>query len=141
MDIPNTFYRTSIKALVLDETRTKFLIVQEDNGLWELPGGGLDFGENIETCLTREIKEEMGLELIKINPNPSYFFTFFQPDRNRWTANLVYEVVPKNLDFTPSEECLAVKFVTSEEAAGMKTFPNVAIFAQQFNPEIHKNLL
>lgn len=40
--IPDCFYRISIKALILNEARDKFLICQEDNGKWELPGGGLE---------------------------------------------------------------------------------------------------
>ena len=56
-DIRSGFYRVSIKGLILDETRKKFAVVLEDNGWWELPGGGMDWGESPETCLTREIKE------------------------------------------------------------------------------------
>ena len=61
--IPNTFYRVSIKGLILDETRTKFLTTLEEGGWWELPGGGLDWGENPIDGLRREIKEEMGLDV------------------------------------------------------------------------------
>lgn len=32
-------------------------------GNWELPGGGVEYGENIETTLRREIKEECGLDV------------------------------------------------------------------------------
>ena len=42
MDIPECFYRISVKALVLNEARDRFLITQEEDGRWELPGGGLD---------------------------------------------------------------------------------------------------
>jgi len=34
MEIKNGYYRLSVKALILDETRTKFLLVKEDNGKW-----------------------------------------------------------------------------------------------------------
>lgn len=30
---------------------------------WELPGGGVEYGENIEKTLRREIKEECGLDV------------------------------------------------------------------------------
>ena len=36
-----------------------------DPGLWELPGGKIDYGENLVEALEREVKEEVGL-VIKI---------------------------------------------------------------------------
>jgi 8-oxo-dGTP diphosphatase len=36
-----------------------------DGILWSPPGGGLEFGETIENALKREIKEEVGIDVIK----------------------------------------------------------------------------
>jgi 8-oxo-dGTP diphosphatase len=36
-----------------------------DPGLWELPGGKIEYGENLVEALEREVKEEVGL-VIKI---------------------------------------------------------------------------
>ena len=41
-------------------------LTKENNNLWELPGGWVDYGENIQECLTREIFEEMWLKVIYI---------------------------------------------------------------------------
>lgn len=51
--MPNGYYRVSIKALILNEAREKFAVTLEDNGFWELPGGGLDHGESPAECLRR----------------------------------------------------------------------------------------
>ncbi len=36
---------------------------QNKNGLWSLPGGGLQYGETLQMGLKREFKEETGLEV------------------------------------------------------------------------------
>lgn len=43
------------------------LIRRRDNGLWALPGGIVDWGEDVATAVKREMKEETGLEVVKIN--------------------------------------------------------------------------
>lgn len=136
--VPNCYYRISIKALVLNETRDKFLVCQEDNKMWELPGGGLDWGETPHTDLPREIAEEMGLKTTSIADHPSYFFTC-TPDDNQLIkyAYVLYETTLESLDFTPGEECIAVDWISKENASEFDLVPNVEIFVDIFDPERH----
>lgn len=49
-------------------------------GYWELPGGGIDYGETPQEGLLREIKEECGLEIeiIKLVAVNTYFIKDIQ---------------------------------------------------------------
>lgn len=40
---------------------------RRDDGLWSLPGGIIDWGDDILTTAHQELAEETGLELVKIN--------------------------------------------------------------------------
>lgn len=42
------------------------LIQRRDNGKWGLPGGMVNWGEDIATTVHRELEEETGLEVTKI---------------------------------------------------------------------------
>lgn len=136
MNIPNCYYRVSIKALILDEQR-RFLLIKEENGMWELPGGGLDFGEDIHEAMKRELKEEMGLESTHIATNPSYFITAKHDDKEAWYANVMYEVSVKNLDFVPSEECLEIRYFTVNEAVKVPMYAKGKEFIKQYDPKNH----
>lgn len=137
--IPNCFYRISVKALVLNHTRDKFLICQEEDGRWELPGGGLDWGETPQSDLPRELMEEMGLQATWIAEHPSYFFTVAKVgEPGIWICNVLYETRLEHLNFTPSDECVAIDWISSENADQFKQFPNVSMLVQQFDPAQHQ---
>jgi 8-oxo-dGTP diphosphatase len=135
--VPECFYRISAKALVLNESRDQFLIIQEDDGRWDLPGGGLEWGVTPQDDVPREIAEEMGLVTISVSKNPSYFLTFSHSRTGTWMANVLYETVLENLDFVSSRECTAVKFVDAQSAEGLVLHTNVEKLLQVFDATLH----
>jgi len=129
-------YRVSVKGIAIDETG-RFLLAKEDNGKWELLGGGLDHGEDPIVALKREIKEETGLEIIEVSDSPKYFVTAPKVGREGYVANVIYEMKLKDLNFTPSDECVELRFFNVEEAKQEDLFPQVAKFIEVYKPELH----
>lgn len=79
--------RFGCSAVLFDEAHEKvFLTRRTDNGLWCLPGGAMDPGENIEEACVREVFEETGLRvqvvrLIGIYSSPDWLVEY--PDGKR----------------------------------------------------------
>ena len=55
----------SIKAIIIDNN--KFLCLKNERNEWDLPGGKINFKENVEECLIREVKEETNLSINNLN--------------------------------------------------------------------------
>lgn len=55
------------------------LVKRQDNGLWSLPGGMVDWGENIQHSIKRELHEETGLSLTTMG---RFVGVYSDPDRD-----------------------------------------------------------
>lgn len=58
-----------LKALVIDNSKVLLgrRINSVDNGLFEIPGGKPQLGEDLDQALVREVKEETGVEIEPVN--------------------------------------------------------------------------
>ena len=132
MKFPSCFHRVSIKGLISDE-QNRFLLMQEANGFWDLPGGGMDHGESPAVCLRREIKEEMGLEIVSMDKAPSFFFASTNP-KGQPIVNAVYKISLTNLNFAASEECMAIRFFSVPDIKKLhqQMYPNILDFIRYF---------
>lgn len=118
------FYRVSVKGVVIDD-QNRILLARENDGAWDMLGGGLDHNEDPIACLKREIHEETSLIVVKVWPEPKYFITAYKPANNVYIANVVYQIELENLDFTPSDECEELRFFSAREMGELQLPPNV----------------
>lgn len=62
------FIGVGVGALIVDEAGRLFLSqrgpkARNERGLWEFPGGSVEFGETIRDAIAREIYEEYGIHI------------------------------------------------------------------------------
>lgn len=59
-EVDDCLYRVAVRVLVMQDTKV-LLVKEADDDWWALPGGGVDHGESVESTLTREVEEELGV--------------------------------------------------------------------------------
>ena len=113
-ELPSPFYRVSVKAIILDH-QNRLLIGKGDSGEivgWEVPGGGWEHGESIESCLKRELREELGARLESVG---DILFVYRGRSNHGWMiTRLAFPVKLKNFDFRYGDMTES-KFVTKDE--------------------------
>ncbi len=93
------------------------------HGKWQLPGGGLEFGESLEDCLRREVKEETGLEIQNLQLIPH----IHSEVRDGWHGVLIaFLCTPQSPDqrIVLDGEASDYGWYTIEEIEKLDTFPD-----------------
>ena len=55
--------KVGVGVILVDDTGRVLLEKRSDNGMWGLPGGGIEPGESVCETALREVKEETGLDI------------------------------------------------------------------------------
>lgn len=138
--LPDCFYRVTIKGLCVRDG--KLLMIKESDeltGKWELPGGGLDFGEDIREAFEREVEEEMGMKVRKMSASPVYVWTWKYQHRRGldwfYVCVLAYRVEFEDLNFTKTEECQELEFFSKDEIGSLNLNGQMKPLPEIFNPE------
>ncbi len=79
------------KAFIINEGRLLLLQKSLDDpnqgGKWEVPGGRIDFGEDIDPHIKREVREEVGIE---IEPGSPFHIWQWQNERKTREGELMH---------------------------------------------------
>ncbi len=80
-----------VRAVMRDREGRILWVRRADNGTWVMPAGSLEPGESVRECLTREVREETGLQvnhavLFAIYTGPRFEYTNMYGDHNKMLA-------------------------------------------------------
>ncbi|WP_010243974.1 NUDIX hydrolase [Acetivibrio cellulolyticus] len=106
----------AVKGIIVNHGRV--LIVKRANndkvapGTWECVGGKIEFGEELETALIREIKEEVGLD---VTVEKLLYAATFKSDPTRQVVILTYLCKSEVTDVTLSIEHLEYLWATKDQ--------------------------
>ena len=116
-------------AFVEDDHGRVLLIRRADNGLWSLPGGGMEPGETVTGCAAREVEEETGIGievtgLVGIFSNPAHVVAY--PDGEvRQSFSICVRARVLNGTIRTSDESTDVAWISRDELAQRDMHPEI----------------
>lgn len=115
---PSPFYRVVAKAFITNQAG-HVLVVRESDEFWSLPGGGIEHGETAETCLKREIKEELGVADIHVD-KIVHSATIHLDRRDIWMSWNVYTASIGDDEFTYGDGVTDARYIDITELSDSK---------------------
>lgn len=110
-------FRLSLKAIIVNERGEVLVVKESGRAYWDLPGGGMDFGENIQAALARELAEEVNMQgdfeyrVIDIDE------PVFLKRVNVWQVRAIFKVTPEVMTFSVGEDADEILFVSPTKFA------------------------
>ena len=126
--------RVVVGVLVYDEQGRIFLARSHKWGdLWVVPGGHLEWGEKLEECAKREVKEETNLDIdsiLLIDVQESVFSTQFHAKKHM--VFLDYCARALNKDVVLNDELQEYRWVSPKDALNFDLNEATRIFIEKF---------
>jgi 8-oxo-dGTP diphosphatase len=98
----------------------KVLLLRRSNGLWEFPGGGVDWGEDPQKAATRETKEETGLDTRNVSFVTITSATYEKDGNDKHSVYIVYRGEADSGDVNLSGEHSEYRWLNLMETKFMK---------------------
>ena len=116
--------RPSVRAIIIRGNRLA-MVYSEKYDYYVFAGGGINENETYEEALIREIREEMGLEVIResikeygtvVRKERGKYDDCFIQENHYYLCNVTDNVLHQKLEDYEAEEMYTQKWVTAEEA-------------------------
>jgi 8-oxo-dGTP pyrophosphatase MutT (NUDIX family) len=101
-------FQVTIKGLSFDD-EGRLLLVKQKDGIWDLPGGRLEHGEDLVSALRRECLEEMGIACDVRDRAPRVAWSARDGD-GTWKVVLCFRITLPHLNIEASDECVEIGF-------------------------------
>lgn len=111
--LPACYYRATTKAIVFDSGR-RLLVQVNSAGEHELPGGGLEYGEEVSEALSREVNEELGVDVANVGEFMGLWYGTHS-ELGSPMLRLAFRVTLRSNNFKPSDGMTAALWVTKDE--------------------------
>lgn len=108
-------YRISIKGMIRNRSGEVLVVKESGRDYWDLPGGGMDHSENIQTAIAREMKEEVNLsgdftyKILHVD-EPAYLNA-----HDFWQVRLIFAITPDEMNFSAGEDGDEIAFIDPKE--------------------------
>ena len=112
-----------VGAVIVAEDGRLFLAkrgpeARAERGLWEFPGGTVEFGESLSDALRREIDEEYGIE-ISIGNMLDVVDIFLSEDRQHWVSvTYICRIISGVPSIREREKCTEIGWFFPDEMPG-----------------------
>jgi 8-oxo-dGTP diphosphatase len=119
--------------IVIQNKQGEILILKRNSqdadypNLWDVPGGGVDDGEDLKQAAEREASEECGLE-IKIEEN--YFNDFYHPEKGIHVYGFMADLIGG--DILLSDEHTEFKWISKDGWHNFEYIPSVTATFKDF---------
>jgi ADP-ribose pyrophosphatase YjhB (NUDIX family) len=115
-DLPSTrktdyLFRVSLKCLIRNDKGQVLVVKETGRDHWDLPGGGMDHGEDLRSAIAREMTEE-------VNLSGDFAFTIIAVEEPKhlathgfWQLRLIFAVDPSSMSFEAGEDGDEIAFL------------------------------
>ncbi|HCU96032.1 MAG TPA: NUDIX hydrolase [Actinobacteria bacterium] len=126
----------AVSAIVPDSDGRILLIRRTDNDYWSIPGGGVEPGESVSQAVTREVREETGIDcevsgLVGIYSNPDRVAAYDDGEvRQEFSICFVTRMLGGTM--ATSRESSEVRFVPAQDIPDYDMHPSIRLRVQHY---------
>jgi mutator protein MutT len=134
----NNYQQVAVGGAIFNDKDELLLVRRAENdnflpGIWELPGGGTEYGETPEQGLSREIMEECGITITILDPFGAGDYFMGKRDTEMQRIEIIYlcSMNPSDQKVKLSHEHTEYAWISKDQRDNYSTTPYMRIFVDK----------